>query len=236
MFAGLEEEIERKMRGNKRKEDFEVENDNEMEGKRGKTSSDSSDPVLKDLLDMVGVHSTLPTTGITETIRPEYALIQKEAEKIAQGALEALEKSRKESTEVVKKQSSIIDHFNQFKPTWTGKFGINSRFGSHCNNTADENLEASASSLTAQDILEAINQRKSRPNHETDFNIKLALDLVDYFNRIGGKVASDRLAHTFKAQIQGSESAVVFRTILKKVASFDKRNRVWYLNTNFKNK
>ena len=235
LFVGLEEEISRKMRNNKRKDNESVE-EQELEGKKAKMS-DSSDPVLTDLLDMVGVHSTLPTTGITETIRPEYALIQKEAEKIAQGALDALEKSRKETTLVKTSSCTATEHFNQFKPTWTGKFGVNSRFGSNNNNPLNNaDAETAASSITAQDILEAINERKSRPTRETDSNIKLALDLVDYFNRVGGKVASDRLAHAFKAQVQGAESAIVFRTILKKVATFDKRNRIWYLNSNFKNK
>ena len=98
---------------------------------------------------------------------------------------------------------TATEHFNQFKPTWTGKFGVNSRFGSNNNNPLNNaDAETAASSITAQDILEAINERKSRPTRETDSNIKLALDLVDYFNRVGGKVASDRLAHSF----QGSSS------------------------------
>ena len=80
LFVGLEEEISRKMRNNKRKDNESVE-EQELEGKKAKMS-DSSDPVLTDLLDMVGVHSTLPTTGITETIRPEYALIQKKPRKL----------------------------------------------------------------------------------------------------------------------------------------------------------
>lgn len=232
MFSGLEEEIGKKMRGDNKRKIYQFDESAEKKSK----DSDSSDPVLSDLLDMVGVHSTLPTTGITETIRPEYALIQKEAEKIAQSALVALEKSRKESSELKKNPvTSEIDHFNQFKPTWTGKFGVNSRFGS---NNADKSESDSilASSVTAQDILKAINQRKSHPIQENDSNIKLALNLVDYFNRLGGKVASDRLAQAFRAQVQGSESAVIFRTILKKVAIFDKKSRIWHLNSNFINK
>ena len=237
MFAGLEEEIGRKMRGNKRKETG-VEDSNETEGKK-RRNFESSDPVLSDLLDMVGVHSTLSTTEITETIRPEYALIQKEAEKIAKGALEALEKSRmKSAAGLIQKQSTATaDHFNQFKPTWTGKFGLNSRFGSSNSfNEANIDSDASAPTITAQDILEAISKRKFQSSQETDANIKLALDLVDYFNRVGGRVASDRLAHSFKTQVQGSESAVIFRTILKKVASFDRTKRTWHLNSNFKGK
>lgn len=215
MFAGLEEEITRKM-------------ENKRDIKR-------DDPVLDDLLEMVGVHSTLPTTGITETIRPEYALIQKEADKIAQSALEALQKSQ-ENNGVKRTQSMTeIDHLNQFKPTWTGKFGSNAKFGG---NLEDEN-EKNDTEITAKDILNAINQRKAQSSSSSanpltsDSNLKLALDLVDYFNRVGGRVASDRLAHAFRSQVQSSDSAVIFRSLLKKVAEFDKTTRIWRLEKKF---
>ena len=221
-------------------EDENIEEEDEEEykncDKRTKISNenenlkDSIDPVLNDLLDMVGVHSTLPITGITETIRPEYLLIQKEAEKIAQGALEALEKSRIQNGNQNIKKLTETGHFNQFKPTWTGKFGINKKFGG----AIIDDVET-ANQLTAQDILVAINQRKNNNIIEKSCTIKLALDMVDYFNRVGGRggVQSDRLAHAFKAQVQGSESALVFRCLLKKVAFFDKKTRIWKLDPNF---
>ena len=227
LFAGLEEEITRKMEKTRRAEkgaDFLNDSDKTVE----------DDTVLDDLLDMVGVHSTLPTTGITETIRPEYALIQKEADKIAQSALEALKKSRlAEEKTVLKRAKTETEHFNQFKPTWTGKFGSNSKFGGG----AFVEDDTDKPEITAQDILNAINQRKSQSNASgvnwNDANLKLALDLVDYFNRVGGRVASDRLAHAFRSQVQNSESAVVFRSLLKKVAEFDKKTRVWKLEKQF---
>jgi DNA excision repair protein ERCC-6 len=215
MFAGLEEEITRKM-------------ENKRDIKR-------DDPVLDDLLEMVGVHSTLPTTGITETIRPEYALIQKEADKIAQSALEALQKSQENNGVKRTKSMTEIDHLNQFKPTWTGKFGSNAKFGG---NLEDEN-EKNDTEITAKDILNAINQRKAQSSSSSanpltsDSNLKLALDLVDYFNRVGGRVASDRLAHAFRSQVQSSDSAVIFRSLLKKVAEFDKTTRIWRLEKKF---
>lgn len=221
MFEGLEEEITRKMENKKR------------EGTK------EDDPVLGDLLEMVGVHSTLPTTGITETIRPEYALIQKEADKIAQSALEALQKSQEEtaSSNRVKRRTKVLtetDHFNQFKPTWTGKFGSNVKFGG---SFEDEKEKSDSNEITAQDILNAINQRKAQSSFSSvdlsDSNLKLALDLVDYFNRVGGRVASDRLAHAFRSQVQSSESAVIFRSLLKKVAVFDKKTRIWKLEAKF---
>ena len=227
LFAGLEEEITRKMEKTRRAEkgaDFLNDSDKTVE----------DDTVLDDLLDMVGVHSTLPTTGITETIRPEYALIQKEADKIAQSALEALKKSRlAEEKTVLKRAKTETEHFNQFKQTWTGKFGSNSKFGGG----AFVEDDTDKPEITAQDILNAINQRKSQSNvsgvNWNDANLKLALDLVDYFNRVGGRVASDRLAHAFRSQVQNSESAVVFRSLLKKVAEFDKKTRVWKLEKQF---
>lgn len=231
MFAGLEEEISRKMQGtNKRREkdDFE---DKDGTKKTKPEPEYSDEPILNDLLDMVGVHSTLPTTGITETIRPEYALIQMEADKIAQSALEALQRNKQQHTQVKRTE---VDHFNQFKPTWTGKFGTNSKFGAR-GDTVDASDKPE---VTAQDILNAIKERKSKSSDGstvlTDSNMKLALDLVDYFNRLGGRIPSDRLAHAFRAQVQNSESAVVFRSLLKKVTIFDKRNRVWHLNPEFK--
>lgn len=236
MFEGIEEEITQKMSGNNKRRHTETESES-GESETETKPSVSADPVLNDLLDMVGVHSTLPTTGITETIRPEYILIQKEAEKIAQSALEALEKSRSDDSKVSKQQQqSDVDHFNRFKPTWTGKFGSNPKpFGSSIESLDDDD---NVDKITAQDILNAINERRieSSSNSRNSGTLKLALDLVDYFNRIGGRVQSDRLAHAFKSQVQGSESAVVFRCLLKKVAVFDKRTRIWKLDDKFRNK
>jgi DNA excision repair protein ERCC-6 len=205
MFQGLEEELSRKMNGKKRK------NDDSDVG--------DSDVILDNLLDMVGVHSTLPTAGITETIRPEYLLIQREADKIAQGALEALERSRRDPPTTENSNSSFF-----------GRFGA-----------------PGDSQITANDILKAIERRRNNTSYNTDntdntdnmddYNVKLALDLVDYFNRMRGReLASDQLAHAFKAQIQTSESALLFRSLLKKVATFNKAKRSWTLNPRFNKK
>lgn len=239
MFAGLEEEISRKMQGSTGKKRSigygDDDDDDDVNNDITKKNKEADEPILNDLLDMVGVHSTLPTDGITETIRPEFALIQMEADKIAQNALEALQRSKKDQE---KHRRTEVDHFNQFKPNWSGKFGANSKFGT--GSSGNDNDVIKSTEITAQDILNAINERKSKSSDGsivlTDANLKLALDLVDYFNRLGGKVASDRLAHAFRAQVQNSESAVVFRSLLKKVASFDRRNRIWILNFEFKKK
>ena len=260
MFDGLEEEIDRKMnkigQGRRKGKEYDGYLINEGNGNGSNDTSDNndndtndndnnnvsnskkpridSDPILNDLLDMIGVHSTLPTTGITETIRPEYALIQREAEKIANDALDALEKEKKRNNHnTFNTCNNTTEHFNQFKPNFKGKFGSKMKFG------IENSEEKDTKEITAQDILTAINERKIKSSSSSssqfpDTNLKLALDLVDYFNRVNGKISSDRLAYNFKAHVQGAESAVIFRSILKKIAVFDKNNRIWKLDSNFK--
>lgn len=228
LFAGLEDEISKRMN---------------REKKRIKPNSEeiieSEDPVLGDLLNMVGVHSTLPTTNVTETVRPEIMIIQREADKIAKSALEALKRERtflqKEST--IKTPPTSTEHYNTFKPTWTGRFGSQVKFGSSSSSSCSLTDQQPASEVSAKEILDAIATRKEKrialTAVNTDSSLKLALEIVDYFNRVGGSVESDRLAFAFRGQVQGAESAVLFRSLLKKIATFNKSTRKWSLSSDF---
>jgi DNA excision repair protein ERCC-6 len=213
MFAGLHEEFAKKMGGDQ----------------PGELGSEESDPVLNDLLDMVGVHSTLPTTSITEQIRPELALIEREAQKVAEAALKALKQQRISPAEVsLKRPRTDADHYNTFKPTWTGRFGEQGSFGSSTVQTPTEGP-------SVKDILDAIKRRKqsSSTNLAEEPSLQLALSIVDYFNRISGAVDSDQLAHAFRGQVPDSESAVLFRLLLKQVAALNRSTRKWRLKEEF---
>ncbi len=210
MFAGLQEEFAKKMRAE---------------------PETTNDPVLNDLLDMVGVHSTLPTTPITEQIRPELALIEKEAQRVAEAALKALKQQRQPATQpsTSKRPRTEADHYNTFKPTWTGKFGEQGSFGS------STIPQSAIEGPSAKDILEAIERRKqsSSTGLNEEPSLQLALGIVDYFNRVRGAIDSDQLAHSFRAQVPDSESAVLFRTLLKQVANLNRSTRKWRLKEEF---
>lgn len=231
MFAGLEEEFAKKMGG------VDLSHDNTSGGSPAKSDED---PVLSDLLDMVGVHSTLSATPITEQIRPELALIEKEAQKIADAALSALRQQSASPAPaasmgpLLKRPKTEAEHYNTFKPALTGRFGSQGAFGSSTVSHAGSNSEAPTP--TAKDILDAIKRRKqaSSSGLTEEPTVKLALSIVDYFNRLrGSAVDSDQLARAFRLQVPDAESAVLFRALLKQVATLNRATRKWRLKEEF---
>lgn len=245
LFAGLDDDLQRKMA-----RDDDALHDTRRDRKRQQSdmedvmSADESqnDTILDSLLDMVGVHSTLSTTQVTDVPRPELLLVENEAERVAQSALAALQRQQPRTR--ASPLATATDHYNTFKPQWGGRFGAQMQFGgsrtdvdSSATGTESHpcaSLNASVP-VTASDILEAISKRNrggALPTSEPA-SLELAMAIVDYFNRMGGVAESDRVAHVFRGHVHDSETAVLFRSLLRQVAVFNKTTRRWWLRPEF---
>ncbi|KAJ3360588.1 hypothetical protein HDU91_004503 [Kappamyces sp. JEL0680] len=78
----------------------------------GPLAEDDDNRILKELFSSTGVHSALQHDAIMDSVTPEAKLIQREAQMVAQQAVQALKQSRRQ----VRQQPIEM-------PTWTGKNG-----------------------------------------------------------------------------------------------------------------
>ena len=213
LFAGLEDAIDKELSREK---------SGRLAAEKGEVGQDV---ILEDLLNVAGVHSTLQTTPISDQSRPEYALVEMEAEKIAQHALEALK-----AQQVAAPTAAPMNK-------WAGRFGAQVRVNEASGEEAAmDAVEVNAPS--ASDILTAIAAR-TRPGTTVSAlkSTTLAVGIVDYFNRVDIKnfgLDSDQVAKAFNRHIQIAQEAVLFRTLLKKVAVFEKSKRRWHLRPEFR--
>lgn len=113
-------------------EDFDDDNMDEVELRRARrkrereksheeNSKESKESnILSKLMSSDAVHSALHHDIIMDSATPERVIVEREAKRIADDALENLKVSRKNIQELQKKS---IDSFSPFLPTWTGRHG-----------------------------------------------------------------------------------------------------------------
>lgn len=201
-----------------------------------------------------GVHSALKHDVIMDADNPEMSIVDKEAARIANRAIAALKKSRRN-------RGSAVD-----APTWTGRSGTAGapgtlRFGKKASNAIapagalriggrPESPTTSSASVTGQTPAEdsqaapsssalLANLRRAAEisrNGEAGSGgpvdtsdepaVALANKVADFLKDSGGRATSNDVVARFQAEIAGQDIAV-FRSLLKGIAT--KQDGYWVL-------
>lgn len=221
-------------------------------------SQKQDDYVLQKLFKKSGVHSAMRHDLIMDSADPDYALVEGEAERVAQQAIRRLRESRRRCLSAT---SGV--------PTWTGLHGASGapprpRFGprttvqaSRCKQpttNASPTKEASAftqeasssAPASSSELLACIRARKpvqsgGEPFLDTgDGNYDELLSDLQTFVAFGasvdGQATTGEVLAAFKSKVQGPSSAPVFKALLSKICEFHRREDgegVWKLRPEF---
>lgn len=204
-----------------------------------KASSDNDSNILQSLFEMNGINTALDHETIMGASRPEAVLIEKEAAKAAVAAVQALKKSRSERRS-----------FGVSVPTWTGKSGAaggTSNLANHRNSSASSISSQKSSDFGAglstgirgaaitssASLMSQLRARKrgatheaknQEPNFPEDSSNKLIFKMVDFLSKKPDyKATSQEIIENFEFKI-GNEDIVVFRKMLREIASFQRTN------------
>jgi DNA excision repair protein ERCC-6 len=158
--------------------------------------------LLSTLFASSGVHSALAHDSIMEASRPETVLVEREANRVAKEAADALRESRRH----VRRNDIGI-------PTWTGRFGGGT----------------SGTGVSSETLLERMRYRKGlesgsaspapgvRP--EGSKARELIAEICEFLETQGGSVTSKDLVTRFP-HVKGPENIAEFRKMVKQIAEF----------------
>lgn len=168
--------------------------------------------VLKKLFSKAGICSALQHDTIMEGGPPDFALVEREAERIAQHAINELKRNQEQCFPA---HTGI--------PNWTGKHGIRPK-----TNKSSPNV------LSASDVLDRLKKRNSLAEVSSSEK-QILTDLRNFISSEGGTAATDRIIETFQNQLPASATPL-FKCMLNKICSFyrgpDKKG-YWTLKTEF---
>lgn len=173
--------------------------------------SGDSQHVLEGLFDALpGLHSAIAHDRLMERPRHEIVLVEREAERMARSAAEALLRSRQSVTAEDEADGSVVGR------------GIKTAAGS-------PSVPSSAAILAAARARTQPTTTPYRPSDALDDRLTRVLDrLLRYLAASDGAASSADIALQFRDQLApGQEPA--FRRILKTVAVFEAGQRVWRL-------
>jgi DNA excision repair protein ERCC-6 len=218
-----------------------------QEEEQEETESESS--ILQKLFSSESVSSAFNHDAIMNGALPDHMLVEQEAKKIAAQAAEELRKS-----------TENIQNFAINVPTWTGRSGdagrvertpsvTPKRFGSGTSVLASTKGTPSSSSTllsrmknrtSADTTLSGGGQTtststssssQSKPLSDKE---KMIQDLVKFIRGRGNVVKTSEITEKFQTTIQG-EKVILFREMLKNVATFNKERKNWTLKNEYQN-
>lgn len=184
--------------------------------RKSDTLADDNQHVLEGLFDALpGLHSAIAHDRLMERSRQETLLVEREAERMARSAAEALLRSRASAT--------AVDE--DVEEAGSGR-GIKPK---------SQGLVATSTVPSSAAILAAARARTAKPStappKDTGLDDRLSrvLDrLLRYLASSNGAASSADIALQFRDQLApGQEPA--FRRILKTVATFDSATRSWHI-------
>ena len=226
--------------------------ENEQDEKK-KTSSTSEDDVLMSLFRSSGIHSALKHDKIEQSGNPDYVLVEKEAERVAKQAVNALKQSR---TQCRANGYSV--------PTWTGRNSsteatsqpTKKRFGKRTNESSGEfstapkikkeeptsgygdsqdlNLDSEAIDVSSSALLARMRRRNmvstvgtpslgAEETPQSDED-RLLKDIEMFVKcKPDFTATSDQLTEKFKERLKPGQNAL-FKELLKQICSFKKIN------------
>ncbi|XP_037288295.1 DNA excision repair protein ERCC-6 isoform X6 [Rhipicephalus microplus] len=221
-------------------------------------SQKQDDYVLHKLFKKSGVHSAMQHDAIVDSAAPDYALVEGEAERVAQQAIRRLRESRRRCLAA---GSGV--------PTWTGLHGSSGapprpRFGPRMAQSSplkrpatkpglllgEPNVftqeEASSAPASSSELLACIRARKPAEEceafldtGESNFD-ELLSDLqtfVAFGASVDGQASTQEVLAAFKHKVQGGTSASVFKALLSKICEFHRQEDgqgVWKLRPEFR--
>lgn len=200
------------------------------------------DRIMEGLFSNDNIHSTVKHDSIIDSSNQEISIIEKEANKLAAEAAEALKNSRKQT-----RKNTIGT------PTWTGKFGLAGRFGVQKpkrTNVApfriprkSENSELSSSSVLSdlrrnkKATREAVFSKKPEKlqNNSVD-KLQLMLQVVDYLQSQKNHFSTSAgILQGLKIQETNDQEVILLRSLLKEAATWDRENKGWILKSEYVN-
>lgn len=148
-------------------------------------------------------------------------LISREAERIAEDALIELRKSRKSTKK-----------FNIGTPTWTGKFG---KAGKVIKKSGKINSKKIGSAQILARIREARDDITSEVMEEENSNKALIEKIEIYLeNQPNYFATSSNIIQYIGLKLTEKKDIVRVRAMLRKIAVFDKKEKGWFLNKEFR--
>lgn len=177
--------------------------------------------VLESIFSKSGVQSTLQHDQIMDAARPEMLLVDREAERVAKSAAEALRQSRKET------QRNPIG-----TPTFTGRFGgpaAAQARGRH--GTSSATLLAGMANRREQEDNSSSVTISGLSDPARAALIKRIADFLLQSGRTG--VSSQDIVDNFGVNIEGVQEVALFKSMLRQVAVFDKAAKKWIIKDEF---
>ncbi|KAK6203078.1 DNA dependent ATPase [Scheffersomyces amazonensis] len=189
-----------------------------------KPSDDSG--LMEGIFANSGVHSALQHDDIINSGEKEISLEEKEANRVAKAAAEALRESRK-----LARKNTLGT------PTWTGKFGLAGKFGPKRNDMKDKKTKV----LSSASILGNLKKEKAtlftkKANDVIDSKQEVIAKLVNYLKDQEGHFSksSDILTNA-QIDMKDSDDMIKIRSMLREVAIWDSLNKGWTLKQEFIN-
>ena len=167
---------------------------------------------------MVGSHMTSSASS---------KLVGKEASRIADQAVNALRESRKKTKK-----------YDISTPTWTGKFGKAGRINKRKTLSVKHKR-----GLGSADILKNIRQHNKESSTIENGTIpgtdnksqELMISIIDILNKVPErKLSSSAIISNLGIDFKDRSELIKARALLRAVATFNKDNKEWELNTEFK--
>lgn len=181
--------------------------------------------ILESIFARSGVQSALQHDQIMDSATPEMLLVDREADRVAKAAVEALRQSRRETA-----RNPIGT------PTFTGRSG---GLGSTSSNQARNRGGPESSALLA-----GMTQRRAEETNDSDITISVLIDpgraslikrIADFLLAKGDLgVSSQSIVNQFAFNIEGAQEVTLFKSMLRQVAVFDKSSRHWVIKDEFR--
>lgn len=154
-------------------------------------------------------------------------IVKREAERIANQALEALRISRKETKK-----------YDIGTPTWTGKFGTAGKVNKP--NLKKNIKKGTGSASILSNIRKANTQVKKSPtdsdttNADTNTNKEKLLSIINFLKKQENFEASSRdILNNLGVHINDEEDLIKTRALLKSIGNFSNNKKVWVLKSEF---
>ena len=154
-----------------------------------------------------------------EASRPEHMLVEREANRVAKEAADALRESRRQA----RRNDLGI-------PTWTGRFGGQPRFGSPARTNGSESLFARMTHRQPLDGSASESPALVARSGTSQAHVLIG-QIREFLAQKGGVASSKELVAKF-ADIKGADAIVEFRKMVKQIAEF--KDPVWTLKEEYK--
>lgn len=177
--------------------------------------------IMSSIFAQSGVHSTLQHDDIISGSKEkESSLVEKEADKLATAAAEALKKSRMQT-----RKNTIGT------PTWTGKFGSAGKFG----------LKRRKLLNSSSTILQNLRQKNELTESKKPDDVKVEPDrkqimenLVEYLgDQMDNFSTSNDIIKNVKLSMSTENEMIMIRSMLREIANWDSSRKGWKLKDEF---